>query len=152
MNELGQDSGSVMLWIALLAFVLAGAGIAFIWFKGRPISGQHVFRASRLTRGNLWFPTQVSVTPSSVVQFTPEFFGAREQSIHLAHVASVLIDRNLFFADIMIESSGGIDPVRCHGHRKKDAVEMKRLIEEFQSEYYRTRGAPPAPVAGDGRT
>jgi len=152
MNELGQDSGSVMLWIALLAFVLAGAGIAFIWFKGRPISGQHVFRASRLTRGNLWFPTQVSVTPSSVVQFTPEFFGAREQSIHLAHVASVLIDRNLFFADIMIESSGGIDPVRCHGHRKRDAVEMKRLIEEFQSEYYRTRGAPPAPVAGDGRT
>jgi hypothetical protein len=152
MNELGQDSGSVMLWIALLAFVLAGAGIAFIWFKGRPIPGQHVFRASRLTRGNLWFPTQVSVTPSSVVQFTPEFFGAREQSIHLAHVASVLIDRNLFFADIMIESSGGIDPVRCHGHRKRDAVEMKRLIEEFQSEYYRTRGAPPAPVAGDGRT
>jgi hypothetical protein len=152
MNELGQDSGSVMLWIALLAFVMAGAGIAFIWYKGRLIPGEHVFRASRLTRGNLWFPTQVSVTPSSVVQFTPEFFGAREQSIHLAHVASVLIDRNLFFADIMIESSGGIDPVRCHGHRKRDAVEMKRLIEEFQSEYYRTRGAPPAPVAGDGRT
>jgi hypothetical protein len=152
MNELGQDTGSVMLWIALLAFVVAGAGIAFIWYKGRPIPGELVFRASRLTRGNLWFPTQVSVTPSSVVQYTPEFFGAREQSIHLAHVASVLIDRNLFFADIMIESSGGIDPVRCHGHRKRDAVEMKRLIEEFQSEYYRTRGAPPAPVAGDGRT
>jgi len=79
------------------------------------------------------------------VHFTPEFFGAREQSIHLAHVASVLIDRNLFFADVMIESSGGDSPVRCHGHRKADAVEMKRLIEAFQSDYYRTRGAPPPP-------
>ena len=57
--------------------------------------------------------------------------------MHIAHVASVLIDRNLFFSDVLIESSGGTSPVRCHGHRKADAVEMKRLIEQFQSEYYR---------------
>ena len=67
--------------------------------------------------------------------------------MHLAHVASVLIDRNLFFADVMIESSGGASPVRCHGHRKADAVEMKRLIEQFQSEYYRAGGGTP-PVSG----
>jgi hypothetical protein len=153
MNELGQDSGAtVMLAIALLLLGLVGVAIAFSWYKGRPIPGPHVFRASRLSRGNLWFPTQVAVTPASIVHFTPEFFGAREQSIHLAHVASVLIDRNLFFADIMIESSGGDSPVRCHGHRKADAAEMKRLIEEFQSDYYRTRGAPPSPPRGDLRT
>jgi hypothetical protein len=146
-------SGGVMLAIALLVVVLAGAAIAFFWYKGRPIPGPHVFRASRLSRGNHWFPTQVAVTPTSIVHFTPELFGAREQSIHLAHVASVMIDRNLFFADVMIESSGGLSPVRCHGHRKTDAVEMKRLIEEFQSEYYRTRGAPPPPSpGGDVRT
>jgi hypothetical protein len=144
-------SGGVMFSIALLVVVLAGAAIAFFWYKGRRIPGPHVFRASRLSRGNLWFPTQVAVTPASIVHFTPEFFGAREQSIHLAHVASVMIDRNLFFADVMIESSGGTDPVRCHGHRKADAVEMKRLIEEFQSDYYRTRGAPPPPPAADRR-
>jgi hypothetical protein len=46
----------------------------------------------------------------------------------------------------MIESSGGTSPVRCHGHRKQDAVEMKRLIEEYQSEYY--RGERPASGAG----
>ena len=110
-------------------------------------AGAHVFRASRLSRGNLLFPTQVAVTPTSIVHFTPELFGGREQSIHLAHVASVLIDRNLFFADVMIESSGGASPVRCHGHRKADAVEMKRLIEQFQSEYYRARGGAPAGAA-----
>jgi len=152
MNELGQDPGAVMLWIALVLLVLVGAAIAFFWYKGWRIPGEHVFRASRLSRGNLWFPTQVAVTPASIVHFTPELFGAREQSIHLAHVASVLIDRNLFFADVMIESSGGDSPVRCHGHRKADAAEMKRLIEEYQSEYYRTRGAPPPPARPEGRT
>jgi hypothetical protein len=143
----------IALVIGLVAVGVAGVLLAFFWYKGRRIPGPHVFRASRLSRGNLWFPTQVAVTPASIVHFTPEFFGAREQSIHLAHVASVLIDRNLFFADVMIESSGGDSPVRCHGHRKSDAAEMKRLIEEFQSELYRTRGAsPPQPPGGDRRT
>jgi hypothetical protein len=50
----------------------------------------------------------------------------------------------------MIESSGGASPVRCHGHRKADAVDMKRLIEQFQSEYYRIAGSPPA-AGGEGR-
>jgi hypothetical protein len=87
------------------------------------------------------FPTQVAVTPTSVVQYTPEWFGRREQSIHMAHVASVLIDTNLFFSNVMIESSGGASPVRCHGHRKRDAIRMKELIEQYQTAYY---ASPPA--------
>jgi hypothetical protein len=150
MNELRLDPGGAMLWIALV-LVLAGLTVVFFWHKGRPMAGSHVFRASRLSRGNLWFPTQVAVTPTSIVHFTPQLVGGREQSIHMAHVASVLIDRNLFFADIMVESSGGASPVRCHGHRKADAVEMKRLIEQFQSEYYRTRGAPAGGPGEDRR-
>lgn len=150
MNELRLDPGGAVLWIALV-LVVAGLTVAFFWHKGRRMAGPHVFRASRLSRGNMWFPTQVGVTPTSIVHFTPQLVGGREQSIHLAHVASVLIDRNLFFADIMIESSGGASPVRCHGHRKADAVEMKRLIEQFQSEYYRTRGAPAGGPGEDRR-
>jgi hypothetical protein len=105
-----------------------------------------VFRASRFSRGNFLYPTQVAVTPGSVVHYTPALIGAQEQSMHIAHVASVLIHRKLLFSDVMIESSGGTSPVRCHGHRKQDAVEMKRLIEQFQSEYY--RGQRPAAGAG----
>ena len=81
--------------------------------------GEHVFRASRLSRGNLLFPTQVAVTPTSVVHYTPELVGGREHSMHIAHVASVLIDRNLLFSDVLIESSGGTSPVRCHGHARR---------------------------------
>ena len=124
-------------WILALIIVAIGVPALFVWFKGRPMAGGHVFRASRMSRGNLLFPTQVSVTPTSVVHYTPELVGGREHSMHIAHVASVLIDRNLFFSDVLIESTGGVSPVRCHGHRKADAIEMKRLIEKYQSEYYR---------------
>lgn len=139
MLESGFGPGNPTVWIVAAA-ALAALALVFFWHKGRRMPGEHVFRASRLSRGNLLFPTQVAVAPTSVVHYTPEFFGGREQSIHMAHIASVLVDRNLFFSDVMIESSGGADPVRCHGHRKRDAVEMQRLIEQFQSDYYRQRG------------
>jgi hypothetical protein len=134
----GWDAATIAIAGVLVVIILL---VLLFWSKGRKMAGPHVFRASRFSRGNLFFPTQVAVTPTAIVHFTPELFGGREQSIHLAHVASVLIDRNLFFSDVMIESSGGASPVRCHGHRKHDAVEMKRLIEQFQSDYYRDRTA-----------
>lgn len=145
MPDFMAGSGSAALWIGIALIVAAAVVVAFVWVKGRLLPGPHVFRASRLSHGNLLFPTQVAVTGTSIVHYTPEWVGGREQSMHLAHVASVAIDRNLFFADVMIESSGGASPVRCHGHRKADAIEMKRLIEQFQSDHYRTRGAPATP-------
>ena len=136
MTDTGSALSGDALWLAggVLA-AIAGLLVLFVWFKGRRLAGDHVFRASRFSRGNLWFPTQVSVTPLAVVHYTPELFGGREHSMHISHVASVLIDRNLFFSDVLIESSGGTSPVRCHGHRKADAVEMKRLIEQYQSDH-----------------
>jgi hypothetical protein len=152
MSDTTSGSGLEMVWIAaaVIAVVLIGV-VVFFWWKGRKLPGPHVFRASRLSRGNLLFPTQVAVTPGSVVHYTPELFGAREHSMHIAHVASVLIDRNLFFSNVLIESTGGTSPVRCHGHRKRDALEMKHLIEQFQSEYYRGQRpdsprTPPVPT------
>jgi hypothetical protein len=146
-----EGTGSVpdIVWIALLAVLALGlATVAFFWAKGRKIAGNHVFRASRFSRGNFWFPTQVAVTPTSVVHFTPEMVGGREHSMHISHIASVLIDRNMFFSDVLIESSGGTSPVRCHGHKKADALEMKRLIEHYQTEYY--RGGSNAPARAQG--
>ena len=133
------ETNSVLVWVAGgvgLVVVLLGVMIAA---RGRRIPGEHVFRASRWSRGNHLFPTQVAITPENVVHYTPEWFGRREQSIHLAHVASVEIDTNLFFSNVVIETSGGSEPVRCHGHRKRDAVEMKRLISEYQTTYYKGR-------------
>jgi len=51
----------------------------------------------------------------------------------------------MLLSDVYIETSGGASPVKCHGHRKKDALEMQRLVEQFQSAYYHQQ--PQAPVA-----
>ena len=123
-----------------VAAVFAAIGIVLVMFfawKGRPFADGDVFRASRWSRGNRLFPTQVLITPSSVVHYTPEVVGRKEHSIHIAHVASVSIDTNLLFSDVIIETSGGATPVTCHGHRKTDAVRMKQLIEQHQTQYYR---------------
>ena len=139
-------------WIALGAVVvIVVLPLLIFWAKGRPFATGDVFRASRLSRGNRFFPTQVLITPTSVVHYTPELAGRREQSIHMAHVASVSINTNLLFSDVIIETSGGTEPVRCHGHRKQDAVRMKQLIEQHQTAYYKgprdvAESARPAPA------
>lgn len=127
---------------------LVGLAVWLVWMKGRPFATGDVFRASRLSSGNRLFPTQVLISPTSVVQFTPRWIGRQEESIHMAHVASVKIDTGLLLSDVFIETSGGASPIRCHGHRKQDAVRMKTLIEHHQTDYY--RGAEyPAPPAQD---
>jgi hypothetical protein len=123
--------------------------LVFFWRKGRPVAAGDVFRASRISSGNHLFPTQVAITPASIVHYTPKWVGRLEHSIHIAHVASVRIVTNLFLSDVYIETTGGHNPIACHGHRKGDAVRMKELIERYQSEYYRrepTEDTPAAPV------
>ena len=101
------------MWIPAAA-VLAAVTIAlvmFFWWKGQPFADGDVFRASRWSRGNRLFPTQVLITPTSVVHYSPEVVGRKEHSIHIAHVASVSIDTNLLFSNVLIETSGGATPV-----------------------------------------
>jgi len=122
-----------------------------VWRKGRPFAGGSVFRASRLSAGNHLFPTQVEITPASIVHHTPSWIGRSEHTIHIAHVSSVRIDTGFLFSDVYIETSGGASPVKCHGHRKRDAVAMQRLIEQFQSAYYhQPPPTTPAPSVARG--
>jgi len=134
-------------WAAAVALTAAALVIIWVWMKGRPFAAGEVFRASRWSSGNHLFPTQVLITPTSVVQFTPRWIGRREETIHMAHIASVKIETGALLSNVLIETSGGSDPIVCHGHRKGDANRMKTLIEEYQTGYYRT--SPPRPVGGD---
>lgn len=137
-----------MLTASGIAGILVGCVLGLVvlvgllaWWKGRPFTTGHVFRASRLSAGNRLLPVQVAITPTSVVHYTPQWVGKLEHSIHMAHVASVRIDTNMLFSDVFIETTGGVNPIRCTGHRKKDAVRMKALIEEYQTGYYRQTSA-----------
>ena len=91
------------------------------------------FQASRWTKGNHLFSTVIEVTDTAVVRRKRSWFTVNEISIHLSKVASVRIDTGLFWADILIESTGGSDPLTSHGHRKADARRIKELIEAAQS-------------------
>ena len=137
-------------WAGGGALALLVLFVLIVWLKGRPFASGAVFRASRLSDGNRLLPTQVLITNRSVVQYIPGWIGKQEESIHMAHIASVKIQTGMMLSDVLIETSGGASPIRCHGHRKGDAVEMKRLIELHQDEYYRSGGArPPGPAAPD---
>ena len=130
------------LLAGLIVLALVASFLFIVWRKGRPFSAGDVFRASRLSAGNHLLPMQVLITPSSVVQYKPRWIGRQEESIHIAHVASVKIDTHMLLSDVFIETSGGSHPIRCHGHHKGDAVRMKQLIEEYQTTHYGGGGRP----------
>lgn len=90
------------------------------------------FVASRWTKGNLFFPTRIIVSPLHVSRVKKRLFGSSEESISISQVASVKISTGIFWSDILIESTGGTDPITSHGHRKADAVRIRDLVQSFQ--------------------
>jgi hypothetical protein len=128
----------------VIAGISVGAVILlFVWYilrKGRRLPGEHVFRASRIAKGNRIFPAQVVISESSITHFKPQWIGKHEESIHISHVASIRIDTNILYSDVYIESTGGQNPIACYGHSKREANEIKDLVERFQSAFYRRGG------------
>ena len=96
-------------------------------------ASSETFSASRWTRGNLWFPTRIEVGPLRVSRVKKRLFGSNEESISISQVASVKISTGIFWSDIVIESTGGTDPIMSHGHRKADALRIRDLVETFQT-------------------
>ncbi len=97
------------------------------------VASDKTFTASRWTRGNLWFPTRIVVSPLRVSRVKRRLFGSNEESISISQVASVKISTGILWSDILIESTGGTDPITSHGHRKADALRIRDLVEGFQA-------------------
>jgi hypothetical protein len=90
------------------------------------------FKASRWTRGNHFFPTVIEVTDRAVIRHQRTLFSKDEISISISKVASVHIKTGIWWSDIVIESSGGSDPLTSHGHTKADAQRIRALVEAAQ--------------------
>jgi hypothetical protein len=97
-------------------------------------SPAEMFAASRWTRGNFFFPTRIVVSPQRVIRTKSRLFGSNEESIPVSKVASVHISTGIFWAEIVIESTGGTDPITSHGRRKADAQRIRDLIETYQAQ------------------
>jgi hypothetical protein len=92
----------------------------------------YIFKASRWTRGNHLFRTIIEITENAVIRRKRRFFSREEISIGITKVASVHIKSGFFWSDIILESTGGTDPLLSHGHSKHDANLIKQLIMEAQ--------------------
>jgi hypothetical protein len=98
-----------------------------------PVATGETFTASRWTRGNIFFPTRIVVSPLHVSRIKRRLFGSTEESIAISQVASVEISTGIIWSEITIESTGGADPITSHGHRKRDALRIRELIENYQA-------------------
>lgn len=94
---------------------------------------EHRFQTSRLTRGNVVFPTVMVVTDRHVTRIKASMVGRVEESISLRQVSSVTVSQGAIFADVTVHSSGGTDPLRSHGLTNAEARRLKDVIEELQS-------------------
>jgi len=65
-----------------------------------------IFKASRWTRGNFFFPTVIEVTDKAVIRHKRSWFSKDEISISISKVASVHIKTGLIWSEVLIESSG----------------------------------------------
>ena len=66
-----------------------------------------VFVASRLTRGNLLFPTRILVSDRSVMRSKRSWLRKSEESIHIGNIGNVHIQTGMVWSNIRIESTGG---------------------------------------------
>src|SRR5437870_10013833 len=96
-----------------------------------------IFQASRWTRGNLLFTTYIEVSDRAVTRRKRSWFRMDEISMSMSKVASVHIKTGIIWSEILIESSGGTDPLASHGHTKADAIRIKELIESAQADLSR---------------
>jgi hypothetical protein len=97
-------------------------------------SPSQTFSASRWTQGNFIFPTKLVISPQRVSRVKSRLFGSNEESIAMSKIASVHISTGVFWSEIVVESTGGTDPIVSHGHRKKDAQRIRDLIEQYQAQ------------------
>src|SRR6266852_5463814 len=90
-----------------------------------------IFQASRWTRGNLLFPTYIEVSDKAVSRRKRSWFRMDEMSMSISKVASVHIKTGLIWSEILIESSGGSDPMASHGHNKGEQPSSEFRILSF---------------------
>jgi hypothetical protein len=103
-----------------------------------------LFKASRWTRGNHLFPTHIEISNRAIIRRKRSWMSCDEISISLQKVASIRIKTGLIWSEILVESTGGTDPLTSHGHTKSDARRIKELIEEYQASPPNSQPSPPA--------
>ena len=72
-----------------------------------PVPPSQTFSSSRWTSGNLWFPDRVELNAEGVNFRKRKLIGGDEETIRYEQISSVSVEKRLFFADLLVETTGG---------------------------------------------
>jgi hypothetical protein len=89
------------------------------------------YRSSRLTSGNFFFPDALDLVSDGIIFRKGSLFGSREEHINYKAVASFRITNGILFSNILIETTGGSQPILLNGLWKSEAKEIQDALREF---------------------
>jgi hypothetical protein len=95
--------------------------------------GKRVYRSSRWSSGNLFFPDQLTLAGDGLHFRKGALFGSHEEHINYRAVASLRVENGIFLADLTIETSGGSQPIHINGLWKSAAREVQATVQTAQS-------------------
>lgn len=91
-----------------------------------------VFRSSRWSSGNLFFPDQLTLAGDGMHFRKGALFSSQEEHINYRAVASLRIKTGIFLADLNVETSGGSQPIFINGLWKSDARAIQATVQATQ--------------------
>lgn len=88
----------------------------------------YYFTANRITgAGNVVFPDEIIIDDDIVTYRKGQLVGYKETKINTAAIGCVSIKAGLLFADIIIETKGGMT-IRARGFSRSDASTIRNLL------------------------
>jgi hypothetical protein len=85
------------------------------------------YTAHRLSSDNTLFPDRIEIDAANVTYYKGYVFGYKSTVIARSNIASVSVGAGIFFANVIIESTGG-GRVVASGFRKSDARAVVGLL------------------------
>jgi hypothetical protein len=93
---------------------------------------EKTYQSSRWTSGNLFFKDALVLASDGIIFRKGNLFGSREEHINYNAIASFRINNGILFSDVLIETTGGSQPIIVNGLWKTEAKEIQDTIREFQ--------------------
>ena len=88
----------------------------------------HHYTASRITgNGNAVFPDEIIIEDDTVTYRKGQIVGYKETKINVAAIGCVSVKAGLLFADVIIETKGGM-AIRARGFTRSDARAIARIL------------------------
>ncbi len=86
------------------------------------------YTASRITgNGNVVFPDEIIIDDDTLTYRKGQIIGYKETKVNVAAIGCVSVKAGLLFADVIIETKGGMT-IRARGFTRSDASEISRLL------------------------